>query len=276
MADIPAPERGPDLRCDLVGRVALVTGAAGHLGSAIATGLAANGALVVLSGREPARLERLRDELPVGARAAQVLPFDVADPTQCRAAIAEIAHRLGRLDVIVNNAQSGRPATLEDATEGDFEVSYRSGVVGPFILTQAALPLLREAGSRNRGGASVINVASMYGKVSPDPRIYGESGINSPPFYGATKAALIQLTRYMAVHLAASRIRVNSVSPGPFPASAVQFSQPGFIDELRRKVPLGRIGEPEEVVGPVLFLASDAASFVTGVDIAVDGGWTAS
>jgi NAD(P)-dependent dehydrogenase (short-subunit alcohol dehydrogenase family) len=269
------PRSEPDIRCDLQGRVALVTGAAGHLGSVIARGLAANGATVVLAGRRRDALERVQERLYPPPIRSELLSFDVSDVAQCRGAIEEIASRCGRLDVIVNNAQSGRTATVEATSAGDFEDSYRCGVVGAFVLVQAALPLLKEAAQRSRGGASVINVASMYGKVSPDPSIYGDSRQNSPPFYGATKAALIQLTRYLAVHLAPARIRVNSISPGPFPAPAIQAARPDFIAALKRRVPLGRVGDAEEVVGAVLFLASDAASFVTGIDIPIDGGWTA-
>jgi NAD(P)-dependent dehydrogenase (short-subunit alcohol dehydrogenase family) len=115
----------------------------------------------------------------------------------------------------------------------------------------------------------------MYGMVSPDPRIYGNSGQNNPPFYGAAKGALLQLTRYAACHLASHKIRVNAISPGPFPAGNLQESNPAFYKELCNKNPMNRIGHPDELAGAILFLASDAASFVTGINLPVDGGWTA-
>jgi NAD(P)-dependent dehydrogenase (short-subunit alcohol dehydrogenase family) len=111
--------------------------------------------------------------------------------------------------------------------------------------------------------------------VSPDPAIYGDSGKNNPPFYGAAKAGLIQLTRYLAVHLAKRGVRVNSVSPGPFPPPSIATVSPEFHAELCRKTPMGRIGAAEELAGPVLFLLSDASTYVTGIDLPVDGGWTA-
>jgi NAD(P)-dependent dehydrogenase (short-subunit alcohol dehydrogenase family) len=115
----------------------------------------------------------------------------------------------------------------------------------------------------------------MYASVSPDASIYGVSGANSPPYYGSAKAALIQLTRYTACHLAADRIRVNSISPGPFPAAQFLQRDPEFASRLSAKVPMRRTGNPEELQGPLLFLASDASSYVTGANLAVDGGWTA-
>jgi NAD(P)-dependent dehydrogenase (short-subunit alcohol dehydrogenase family) len=118
------------------------------------------------------------------------------------------------------------------------------------------------------------DVASMYGTVSPDPRIYGASGSNNPPFYGAAKAGLIQLTRYLACHLAASNIRVNSVSPGAFPPDSIRRNQPDFHAELCAKTPLGRIGVPREVAEPIVFLLGAAASYITGANLPIDGGWT--
>ncbi len=115
----------------------------------------------------------------------------------------------------------------------------------------------------------------MYGVVSPDPRIYTETTRPNTPEYGAAKAGLLQLTRYLACQLGPMCIRVNSISPGPFPAPAVQQADPEFIRRLGHKNPLGRIGSPDELAGPVVFLASDASSYVTGANIVVDGGWTA-
>jgi len=111
--------------------------------------------------------------------------------------------------------------------------------------------------------------------VSPDPRIYGHSGANNPPYYGAAKAALIQFTRYAACHLAEHRIRVNCISPGPFPSKKYLERDPEFRERLSAKNPMGRTGEVDELQGPLLFLASDASSYVTGANVAVDGGWTA-
>jgi gluconate 5-dehydrogenase len=119
----------------------------------------------------------------------------------------------------------------------------------------------------------IINISSMYGIVSPDSRIYGDSGYNNPPDYGAGKAAIIQFTRYSACHLACDGIRVNTISPGPFPGAEVQQNKT-FMSNLENRVPLGRIGRPDDLKGAVVFLASNASSYVTGQNIVVDGGWT--
>ncbi len=250
----------------LTGRVALVTGGAGRLGRSICRGLAEAGAHVLVNGRDAAKAETFAAELRNIKLTAEALPFDVTDFARA----ASIVAKLPRLDIIVNNASPIQTGTIETATVSDFATAA-AGIVQPaFALTQAALPLLR-----TRGG-SIVNVASMYGIVSPDPSIYGTSGSNNPPQYGAAKAGLLQLTRYLACHLAGDGIRVNAVSPGPFPdRDTLASKQPGFLEALERKVPMRRVGRPDEVAGAVVFLASDAASYVTGANIPVDGGWTA-
>ncbi|MEP7056222.1 MAG: SDR family oxidoreductase [Caldimonas sp.] len=262
-------------RFRLQGRRVLVTGASGHLGTPIARAIAAAGGVPVVAGRTVERLEDLAQSLRRDGMACETLAFDVGSPQACRAAISALASTDDRLDGIVNCAYGGRAGTVDTATDGDFESALSQNLTGPFALIQAARPMLRKAASTAAGGASIVNIASMYGHVSPDPRIYGNSGSNNPPFYGAAKAGLLQLTRYLAVHLGPERIRVNSVSPGPFPPPSIEQTAPRFHARLCEKTPLGRIGVAEELAGPVLFLLSDAASFVTGSDLAVDGGWTA-
>lgn len=259
----------------LDGRVALITGAAGHLGCGMAQALAGAGAHVILNGRNRAKLDELAAEMNGAGQRASVACFDITDNEMVRTHVGEIAATFERLDILVNNASAGRPGTLESATTADFEESYRVNVIAAFALLQAATPLLKAAAQRNAGGASVINIASMYGSVSPDPAIYGSSGANNPPYYGAAKAGMIQLTRYAACHLAADKIRVNCISPGAFPAEEYLQRDPAFRERLNNKNPMHRVGDPSELQGPLLFLASDASSYVTGINLAVDGGWTA-
>lgn len=260
---------------DLKGRVALITGASGHLGKSMAAGLCEAGAEVILNGRRIPELEETARTLTRQGCRVSVAPGDVSQPEAVKALVKDLSRRHSRLDILVNNAHSGETGTFLNASWEDFRAAYEVSVQASFLLTQQALPLLAKAGKISRGGASVINISSMYGMVSPDPSIYGKSGYNNPPFYGAAKAALIQLTRYAACHLAPSHVRVNSISPGPFPPASIERTQPRFFKELCRKNPLSRIGRPDEMTGPVVFLASDASSYITGTNLVVDGGWTA-
>lgn len=258
----------------LEGRVALVTGGAGHLGSAVAAALAAAGATVVLNGRNAEALAAVAAQIGDAGGAAHVAAHDLLDSDQVGALVAEVEDRFGRLDVLVNNAYRGTTGTIDSATPGDYDHSFRIGMTAPADLVNQALDLLARSSDATRS-ASVINVASMYGLVSPDPGVYGDSGHNSAPYYGAAKAALLQWTRYAAVHLAPRHIRVNAVTPGPFPKPVVQQNMPELWDNLTAKVPLGRLGSPHELCGAVVYLASGASSFVTGTNLVVDGGWTA-
>lgn len=261
----------PNEMFGLSGRTALVTGAGGHLGGAMVRALAGAGARIYLAGRSLAPLEALAAEL---GPQAQVLRMDVTDAASVDAGLARIFTETGCLDVLVNNAHSGKTGTLESARAEDYTNAFAVSVQSMAELVRKALPLMRQAVSGS-GQASVINISSMYGMVSPDPSIYGDSGHNSPPYYGAAKAAILQYTRYAAVHLAEEKIRVNAISPGPFPKAKVAQTMPGLWDTLNRKSPMKRVGQPQEIGGAAVFLASDAASYVTGINLPVDGGWTA-
>lgn len=258
----------------LDGRVALITGAGGHLGRAISSALASAGAHVVLAGRSAEPLERLHQEILADGGAATALSGDVTDDGFITTLNRWLERQVGRLDILVNNAYAGRTGGWLTVARDDVLTAANLVVASTLRLVQVTSPLLRSTAREHLGGSSVINIASMYGIVSPDPQIYGRSGLDSPPHYGAAKAGLLQLTRHLAVHLAPDRIRVNAIAPGPFPPPQIRADHPEFIDALRAKVPLGRVGDPSELRGAALFLASDAASFVTGNCITVDGGWT--
>ncbi len=259
----------------LDGRIALITGAGGYLGSGIARGMAAKGAEVVLWDYNREAADLLAEQIKREGGVASAMAVNVMDEVELQSALNDFKSKHQNVDVILNGAYTGGGGSSEHASAQDFSKAYKIAVTAAFQITQGLRPLLRNAAAKNAGGSSVINIASMYGMVSPDIRVYESSAGANPPFYGAAKAGLIQLTRYMACELAPEKIRVNSISPGPFPNKKVQADNSGFCDRLAAKVPLGRIGEPEELVGPALFLASDAASYVTGINLTVDGGWTA-
>jgi len=259
----------------LDGRVVWLTGAAGHLGSVMARGLCEAGAQVILTGRTVEKLEALAGELTGNGFKATPYACDLADEKKLTETIRRIETAFGCIDVLVNNAYNGTALKMEADTVENFDRAYHLAVTTPFRTTQLCTPMLAKAGRKNPGGASVINIGSMYGLVSPDPSIYGDSGQNNPPHYGAAKAGLTQLSRYLACHLADKKIRVNTLSPGAFPQSKPLESNPEFHKALCGKNPMKRVGQPDELIGPLLFLASDASSYVTGTTLVVDGGWTA-
>jgi NAD(P)-dependent dehydrogenase (short-subunit alcohol dehydrogenase family) len=255
----------------LEGKTALVTGATGHLGEAMAYILAEAGAHVLINSRSSERGASLAAALTAAGHSAEAAIFDVTSPDAVSGFISNYGCR--PLHIIINNAYVGGARSIELSSETLFNESYDVSVVAAHRIFTMCLQNLRLA-VKNSGGASVINLASMYALVSPDQRIYDSASQVNPPFYGASKAALLQFTRYAACEFGGEGIRVNAISPGPFPSALVQTTSPQFIDSLIKKVPMGHIGSPEEIKGPVLFLASEASSYVNGANIVVDGGWT--
>jgi NAD(P)-dependent dehydrogenase (short-subunit alcohol dehydrogenase family) len=254
----------------LDGRTVFLSGAAGHLGRAMAIGFAQAGAHVILNGRTAAKLESFAQDLSSAGHSCSVAAFDVVD----QAAATRFFGGLKRLDVMVNNAVSGIGGAQAGDPLANFRAMVESGLVASYRNITTALPAL-DVAVEQAGEASVINVASMYGHVSPDPKIYEGSGIESPPSYGSTKAGLMQLTRYLAVRLAPKRIRVNTLSPGIFPWDTVARDLPEFVARATNRTPMRRLGRAEEIAGPALFLASKASCYMTGADLLIDGGWTA-
>lgn len=253
----------------LNGKTVLITGATGHLGHQLALSLGGLGACIIVNSRSSKDCEELVLKIKMIGGAASAASFDVTDVEQ----IKKFAQSIDVLDVLVNNSYAGRGGTVEFSDSIDYLSSYHSCVVSSANLVKYLLPHLRKAAICN-GYASVINISSMYGMVSPDHRIYETPEGTNPPFYGAAKAALIQWTKYAACEFAKENIRFNCISPGPFPSKFAQTGNPDLIDKIISRVPMNRIGEPMDLVGPVAFLASPSASYVTGVNIPVDGGWT--
>lgn len=255
----------------LKGKTALITGATGYLGTAMATVLAEAGAHVLINSRSPGRSAELASRLSAAGLSAAAATFDVTSPEAVHSFAAEYGDE--PLHILINNAYVGGAGTIELATDESYAASYDVTMLAAHRLLRTFLPNLRSAVSLS-GDASVINFASMYAMVSPDQKLYDSPNGANPPFYGAAKAALLQWTRYAACEFGKEGIRVNSISPGPFPSKDVQRSNPAFVASLAAKVPMGRIGYSDQMKGPALFLASSASSFVNGANIVVDGGWT--
>jgi NAD(P)-dependent dehydrogenase (short-subunit alcohol dehydrogenase family) len=252
----------------LDGRSAFISGARGHLGAAMAMRLARAGAHVIVNGRDAAALENFAGKLRAEGFSAEAAAFDAHDVAKIRSFFGG----LKRLDVLVNNIGFMAMKSFATLEPADFAATYAATVGTAFETVRAALPALKEAVAA-AGDASVINVSSMYGQVAPDRRLYDNPGQQSPFHYGPAKAGLEQLTRHLAAELGPEKIRVNALVPGPFPQAGKM--SPGLEERLAGRTMLGRIGQPDEIGGPLLFLAAPASRFVTGTSLHVDGGWTA-
>ncbi len=257
---------------DLSAQVALVTGGTGHIGSAIAEGLSQYGAKVVIAGRDEGKCRRTADSITnkTGNRCMGI-KLDISSRSSIKAGYEKAFSEFGGINVLFNNASYSARNSIEEMTEEEWRTGIDGTVTGVFLCIQEVLPYLIKSTSKN---CAIVNIASMYGMVSPDASTYGDTGFDNPPNYGAGKAAVIQLTKYAACHLAKYNIRVNCISPGPFPKPTIQENK-WFIGKLEKKTPLKRIGQPQELKGAAIFLASSASSYVTGHNLVVDGGWTA-
>lgn len=248
-------------RFDLSGRVAFVTGGSKGLGAAMARALAAAGADVVLSARHE---DELRETLPsviegTTARGAYIVG-DLSERGQLPRVAEEATSAFGKVDILVNNAGINRLASITDVEDEDWDLVVAINLTAPMILSR-----LLSGPMKSRGWGRIINVSSIFGEVSRAER----------DAYSASKAGLLGLTRAMALDLAPYGVTVNAILPGPFETPLTMNLHADA--EARRwftdRVPLGRWGRPEELAGPVLLLASDAGSYMTGTSLIVDGGW---
>lgn len=259
----------------MTGRVALVTGGGGILGRKFCAGLAEAGAQVAVVDLAEAAA---RDVAEAIGPAAVPIACDVADPASVARCVDTAMARLGRIDVLLNNAATKTAdartffTPFEDYTLDTWREVMSVNIDGMFLMAQA---VGRHMVASGRGG-SMVQTSSIYGVVGPDPRIYEGSDylggpINTPAVYSTSKAAVIGLTRWLATYWASHGIRVNALVPGGVGSGQNNL----FNDRYSARVPMGRMAEAGEMVGPMLFLASDAASYVTGQVLAADGGWTA-
>jgi NAD(P)-dependent dehydrogenase (short-subunit alcohol dehydrogenase family) len=267
----------------LEGKTVFLTGASGFLGRTFANALLQNGASVIAVGRS----ERVMQECDAwrskfGADRVQPIQVDMYDLKAFSEKLDEVAAS-HKVDVLINNAHELGPGTgfnvpegsLENASIEQWQRNITGSVYWPALTVQKLGAKMKE-----RGQGSIINVSTMYALVAPRPSLYAGTKFINPPGYSASKAAMLAFTRYVASFWGTFNVRANAIIPGPFSntedvtANAVNVNDP-FLEKLKSFTSLNRIGRPQELVGALLFLASDASSFVTGQAIVVDGGWTA-
>lgn len=259
---------------DLTGRVALITGAASILGPQFAASLAEFGAQLALVdiNAQACRETASRIEEEYGVKALDLVT-DVSEESAVAAMVERVLSSFGTLDVLINAAATKNDSfsPLAEYSLGDWNRVVAVGLTGTFLCTKHVVPYFIE---RRKG--NIINIASIYGIVGPDPRIYEGSlykgfQLNTPPAYAASKGAVVNYTRYLATTLAPYNIRANCLTPG----GVFSGENEAFVQRYSARVPVGRMGRREELKGPVLFLASDASSYMTGHNLVVDGGLTA-
>lgn len=267
----------------LEGKTAVLTGASGYLGRTFTEALLINGARVIAIGRSErleSQAERWRDRF--GAERVRNVRLDMYDLDELGRAFDGIACDEERVDVLINNAHELGPLTGFNVPEGGLEGGtydqWMRNLTGGVYWSALAVQKLGKRMTAARSG-SIINIATMYAVIAPSPRLYEGTKFLNPPGYSASKAALLSFTRYVASYWGQYGVRANAILPGPF--SNVEESGPNavgendfFLDRLRARTVLGRIGRPAELAGALVFLASDASSYITGQAIVVDGGWT--
>lgn len=266
--DETTDEPSVDRLFDLSGKVAVVTGGTGYLGGAIGRGLAEAGARVVITSRDQGSADSAAARLPPVASGSHAgIRLDHMDEDSLEQGFEQAIGLTGQVDVLVNN---GHQSLGEDWTTvtGEQFTRQLANATGYFLLAR----LLRDHIVARQATGSVIMIGSMYGSVGSYPDAYADICPASPVAYQALKAGVIQMTRHLAVYWANDKVRVNCLSPGPFPGPQAPAE---LVERLKQKSPMGRMGNPYELKGAAVFLASSASSYMTGQNLLIDGGWSA-
>jgi NAD(P)-dependent dehydrogenase (short-subunit alcohol dehydrogenase family) len=265
---------------DLHGRVALVTGGAGLLGRQFCRTLAGAGAAVAAADLDGPAAAALAQDLAGEGAAAIPVTVDLTRPESVQAMLEAVLQAFGRLDVLVNSAAldpkfdphqagGGPSGAFEDYPLPAWQQALDVNLTGTFLACQAAVrPMLAQ------GSGVIVNLCSIYGLVGPDQRLYEQEGQPprfKPVYYSVTKAGVLGLTRYLAAYYAGRNIRVNALTPG----GVFNDHDETFVRNYAARAVLGRMAQPDEMNAALLFLASDASSYMTGANLVVDGGWTA-
>jgi len=250
-------------------KVVIVTGGSGLIGRCLCRSFGQAGAIVIVADIDRRSATDFASELQQSGILAESVDFDITSETSIDMALAFLIDKYGKIDVLVNNAY---PRTkdwgnhFEEILFDSWQKNVDFHLNGYFLCTQKVVKFMKEQKS-----GCIINMASIYGVVGPTFDIYEGTTMTMPAAYSAIKGGIINLTRYLAAYLGKDHIRVNAVCPG----GIFDGQDPLFVDKYAKHTPLRRMAQPEEIAGPVVFLASDAASFITGNILMVDGGWTA-
>ncbi len=253
---------------DLTGQTALITGGSGHLGQSLSRGIAEAGGSVILASRVLERAQHAIEQLPSpGGAKHHAVVIDQLNETSIQSGFEAALESAGQVDLLVNNGQQGHALDLTNVTAEAFNSDLKN-VAGYFLLARC----LRDHLVNREAPGAIVMVGSMYGVVGSYPDAYEGVCTASPVQYHALKGGIIHMTRHLAAYWAKDNIRVNCLSPGPFPS---EKAPPEMVERLKTKSPMNRMGEPHELKGALLLLLSKAGSYITGQNLLVDGGWTA-
>ena len=255
----------------LEGKVAIVTGGRGLYGASISLGLCEAGATVIIASRNEAKCEELASELREQGYKAYGMALDLESDESIAALANNVFERFGRIDILINNAVDRRNMTsLANATRQKLQDSASTNLNGQILLSQAVIPYMIE-----QNGGSIVNISSMRGLDCPHFPFYPEAMGDQPVNYTTEKWAMVGLTKYMAGRYGKHHIRVNCIAPGGFnPGLSDNPDTKKFVDTYIENCPLGCWANEDDIKGPVVFLASEAANYVTGATLVMDGGWT--
>lgn len=255
---------------DLKNRKIVFFGAVGYLGMPIVRKMADLGADLFLAdyNRDLAFSTARTLEIEYPGQKFDSAYVDSGDYASIKDCFERIRESFGYLDAMISGISAANNLTVDEFTPELMNKTFASHLTGSFLLARNSAELMRT-------GGSIVIFSSMYGQVAPDPSVYHAPLKPNPIDYGIAKAGLNQMIRYLAVHWGSRNIRVNGVSPGPFPNKEKYVDNPDFIEHLDKKVPMGRVGRQDEMAGAVIYLVSDTSSFTNGHIINVDGGWTA-
>jgi len=255
----------------LDGKIAIVTGGGGYFGKPISTALAEAGATVIIASRNRKNYKQCASQLTSKGLIAEGMLLDLANEKSIESLVKRVHKKFGAINILVNNAVSREGMKdLEQLTKADIEKTELINTTGLMLITKQVIAIMRK-----QGGGNIINISSIQGTVGPNFPVYGNTGMSSPINYTYEKWGMIGFTKWLANYYGKFNIRANCISPGGYgPGINEKQGKDEFIGNYKRLTPLGRFAEDDDIKGPVIFLASEASSYITGHNLMVDGGWT--